>query len=359
MEAKNFRGSIMKYHHHTILILILLLLTLTACRPGIVSSQTPVPVKSTIEISLSPQVTSSNLPVQAATEESAPTVRAPLFSDNEFTEENPLVDPVKIQEILEQLQQYQLDWFSNIGWMHYVLIMADASDFTRTEHFWTYVSDRSLGCREQFVYFEHEGEILPFTLRLEDGKTARIEPLSGDIKTEFYFKNAPVCTLNSMWIVTFREEESDTDYFIHDRVAQFQKFLELDEPGLEKYFWAWVEELDGRQVFVIRYEYDYDYAVYNYTSPSTRAGMLYDPRAGILYVPAKEVLWVYIDLEKGLSVRERGIFYDQNGQELNHSLSGTNNGIQFIYEYYEEMPSSVAQAYEQSIEKLKIFLQEN
>ena len=341
----------MRYKNFPIFILFFGLCLLAACRPVAVSS----PVPATVETSPLPEVAPSDLPTQPTvkvSEKITPTVHATLYIDNAYTGVNPLTDPVKIQQILDQFQQYQLDWFSNIGWMHYTLITADASDFTRIEHFWVHVTDKNLGCEEQFVYFEHDGEILPYTIRLADGVTGSIQPVTeGKFNADFIHESSPVCTLKSDWIVTLSEREDNYGFILHDEAGRFRTFMNQEFPGIEKHVQAWTQEVDGKQTFVIKYEK-------NYTDPAM-AGMVYDARAGIFNLPAWEVQWVFIDSENGLPVQERVELYDQNGQQLNIWRSGTDIGILYFYEFYESLPEPIAQVYEQSAEKLRIFLQEN
>ena len=222
----------MRHTSFLIFTLFLLLYLLAACRPVAVSS----PIPATVETSPLPEVTPSDLPTQPAVEvfkEITPTVHVTLYIDNSYTEVSSLMDPVKIQQILDQFQQYQLDWFSNIGWMHYTLITADASDFTRIEHFWMHVTDKNLGCEEQFVYFEHDGEILPYTIRLADGVTGSIHPVTeGKFNADFIHETSPVCTLKSDWIITFSEREDNYDFILHDEAGRFRTFINQEVPAL-------------------------------------------------------------------------------------------------------------------------------
>ncbi len=323
---------------------LLFSLLLAGCQTAV-----PSPVPTSVESNASPEVTSSSPPTQPAVENSREIT--PTSLGISYTKANPLTDPAEIQQILDQLQEHQLTWFSRPGWLHYTRNTADVSDFTRIEHFWVHVTDRNLGCGEQFSYFEHEGEILPYTIRLADGVTGSIHPvLGGKFNADFIYETSPVCTLKSDWIITFSEREDNYDFIIHDEAGRFRTFINQDVPGIEKHVQAWTEEADGKQTFVIEYEK-------NYTDPSM-AGMVYDARAGTFNLPARELMWISVDPESGLLVRTQGELYDQNGQQLNIWRSGTNIGVFYFYEFYEELPQPVAQVYDQTAQALETFIQE-
>ena len=340
----------MKQSYRRISFLIILSLLLTGCTQKVSNS----PVLPTEKNNPTPDTTPTAIPTEPIVEMSEETetpVSDTFIIEQSYTEIEPLKDAETIQQILDQLQQYQLDFFSNVGWLHYTLINSDVSDFTRNEHFWVYIVDSNLGCSEQFVYFEYDGEILPYTIRLQNGSTTRIDPISGTLNPEFVFETAPICTLKSNWIITFRSEEDDTEFILQDESSRFQTFLDQNEPGLEKHYKAWIEDIEGKKVFVLEYEY-------NYIDSST-TGMIYDPLTGALNLPAQNLQWVYINIENGLPIQKKGVFYDQNGQIMNIWRSGTNNGIQYNYEFHETMPAPVLQAYEQSVNALKEYLQIN
>ncbi|HBO34044.1 MAG TPA: hypothetical protein DD636_04805 [Anaerolineaceae bacterium] len=328
-----------------IIFALLLLLVLAACSPVVVPS--PVLATNKVEAELLPEPTLSEQPTQPAAGDSIGITPAGL--DNSFTEANPLTDVTQIEQILNQLQEQQLAWFSHEGWLHYTIDTADASDFTRIQHYWIHVTDKNLGCAEQFVYFESEGEILPYTIRLENGSAARISPLDGNLSTEFVYETTPLCTLKSNWIITFNDNGDDFDFILHDEVARFQDFINQDLPGVEKHVRVWKEDLDGKQTLVLELEK-------MYTDPSI-AGSIYDARTGIYNLPAQSLQWIFIDPENGLPIRERGEFYDQNGQQLNTWRSGTNIGVLFFYEFYDELPQPVAQVYDQTAQALETFIQ--
>jgi hypothetical protein len=329
-----------------VIFVLLFLLVLAACSPVVVPS--PDLATNNVKAEPFPEPTLSEQPTQPVIED--PIGLTPANLDNSFTETNPLRDISQIEQILKQLQEQQLAWFSHEGWLHYTIDTADANDFTRIQHFWIHVTDKNLGCAEQFVYFESEGEFLPYTIRLKNGSAARIGPLDGNLITEFVYKTTPLCTLKSNWIITFSDNGDDTDFILHDEVTRFQDFINHDLPGVEKHVRAWKEDLDGKQTLVLELEK-------LYTDPSI-AESIYDPRTEIYNLPARSLQWIFIDYENGLPIRDRVEFYDQTGLQLNTWRSGTNIGVLFDYEFYDEIPQPIAQVYNQVADKLGTILQE-
>ena len=325
---------------------LLLLLVLVACNPVVVPSH--VLSTNKVETEPLPEPTLSEQPTQPTAGNSIGI--NPVNLDHLFTEANPLTDVIQIKQILNQLQELQLAWFSHEGWLHYIIDTADASDFTRIQHFWIHITDKNLGCAEQFVYFESDGKILPYTIRLENGSAARISPLDGYLNTEFVYGTTPLCTLKSNWIFTFSDNGDDFDFILHDEAARFQDFISQDLSGVEKLVRVWKEDLDGKQTLVLELEKIY-------TDPSIPSS-IYDAQTGTYNLPARTLQWVFIDPENGLLIRERGEFYDQNGQRLNTWRSGTNIGILFFYEFSDELPKPIAQIYNQYAEKLTTILRE-
>lgn len=333
-----------------LLYLFLLLVLLASCRPGAVPSKEALAEVTPIQTPTPVQTAAIALPVEIAEE------TKPDDLDIPYTENNPLTDLAEILRILDILQGRELTWFSRSGWLHFTTEYADASDYTRIENLWVHVIDENQGCLEQFVYFEYEGNILPYTIRPEGNiagvvsiNPEELEP-EGEIYVERIFENGPACTLKSSWIRTFQESEDDEDFIIHDEAAQFRSWLNQDTPGIEDRFRAWVEEMDGKSTLVVEREKTY--------ANSSLAGVIYDPRTGLHNLHVRDLQWIYIDLETGLQVRAREAYYDEYGEQLNTWRSGTNIGILFHYEFYEELPEPVAQAYDQAAQALSVFLQE-
>ena len=346
----------MKYRRFPILVIIVSFLLLVGCRPGLVSTPESIPPRAAptevapIQTPALAKTAALALPEGIAEEMRPDDLVIP------YTENNPLTDPEEILRILDILQGRELAWFSRPGWLLFTTNTADASDYTRIENLWVHVIDENLACREQFVYFESERIILPYTIRPEQGIAGRgginpndLEHERTVIVTQTYGAG-PACTLKSNWIKTFQVGDDDNNFIIHDEAAHFRTFVNRNTPGIEGMFRAWVEEIDGEPTLVVELETIYE--------NSSLAGGILDPLTGSLNSYAREMQWVYIDLETGLQARTREAYYDENGEQLNIWRSGTNFGVLFHYKFYEELPEPVALAYDQAAQALSVFLQE-
>lgn len=345
----------MKYRRFPILVIFVSFLLLAGCRPGLVSTPESIPSRAApaevtpIQTPTPAQTAALALPIGTAEETRPDDLNIP------YTENNPLTDPEEILRILDILQGRELAWFSRPGWLQFTTNTADASDYTRIEHLWVHVTDDNLACREQFVYFESEGIILPYTIRPEQGIAGRggIHPKDLEhertLIVEQTYGAGPACTLKSNWIKTFQVGDDDNNFIIHDEAAHFRTFVNRNAPGIEGRFRAWVEEVEGEPILVVELERIFE--------NSSLAGGILDPLTGTLNSYVRELHWDYIDLETGLQRRTRGEYIDENGRSLNTWRSGTNIGVLFHYKFYEVLPEPVALAYDQSVQALRVILQ--
>lgn len=140
--------------------------SLTSATPADVELQTATPVQT---------ATFTDLHLETAPGDATPD---PLL-DLPYTEENPLTDPEEILRILDELQSRELTWFSREGWVQFTRVWAGARDYSGTQHIWTHITTPERDCLEQFLYFEHEGELLPYGIRRPDGVVGYIRPVLG------------------------------------------------------------------------------------------------------------------------------------------------------------------------------------
>lgn len=339
----------MKWIVCIILVLIPVLLFLAGCQP----EGDPVP-EPDLSTAAPAEVTPAREPTPAQKATPVPPVetveeRQPDRLDIPYTEENPLTDEEEIQAILDILQERELIWFSRPGWFQFTRHYPQGHDYTKIMHIWTHAINEKRECREQFVYYEYKGETLPFTIRLEDGPSGFIIPVSEGRfqRADMVRETSPACTLKSNWIMTFHKEGDDYDFIIHDEASEFRSYLNRDIPGNEDQYRAWVMEIDGKKILVLIYDITIG-------DPALR-GTILDPTTGYQTFYTRNVRYTYIDLETGLQVRFMEEFYQENGQRLN---TDGDIGTLYRYEYHEALPKPVAQAYDQTEQALRAFLQE-
>lgn len=331
----------MKRILYRVLAVLFLSITLAACQNKIQHEPTVLPTVKVIPITT--QTTTPGSPIE--------TVEGlqPDKLEISYTEDDPLSNTEEILKILDQLEEREFAWFSQTGWLHFSIDSADASDFTRVQHFLIHVTDQNLGCAEQFVYYEYEGKLLPYTIRLKNGSTVGINPSDGSLYTDFVHLSSPKCSLKSNWIVSFSDDGDDFDFFLHNESAQFSDFVNSNLQGVEKKVLAWKEDLDGKPTLVLVFEKNFSY-------PST-PGSIYDARTGVFNYYVREKRWFYIEIERGLLIQKRNEYFDKDGQLLNSWRSGTNYGIFYSYEYFENFPQSVAHIYDKAFQDFNILLQ--
>lgn len=328
------------------LFTILMMVLLSACSGG----STPQPSASpTTEIATLQAALPTHAPTSTASQLStAPgDVTPDPLLDLPYTEEEPLTDPEEILQILDELQRRELAWFSRPGWLQFTET-SPQTDHTKIRHLWTHVINDALDCQEQFIYFEHEDEILPYTIRLENGVTGTNHPvLGGKLSQDFFYETSPACTLTSSWILTYSEGYAD-DFIIHDEAAEFRSFLRRSIPGNEDQFFAWVRKIESRPTLVLVF----DVKIGN---PALRGSVL-DQTTGSLASVARNIVYKYIDLETGLAARFTEEFYNEDGRLLSESHFDEKGGYWYFYHWYETLPASIAQVYYEMEYELKEYM---
>jgi hypothetical protein len=266
-----------------------------------------------------------------------------------FSEEDPLTDNEEILRILDELQRRELDWFSRPGWYYLSIYYPVIRDYTRTWFILTHVINEDLECLEQLYYFEYAGEILPYTIRTKDGITGAIHPpLDGKFNDDFFYESSPACSLTSDWILDFEESFGD-DFVIHDEAAGFRLILESDDSRIVYHASAWIESFENKPTFVLVIDGEIQ-------DPSSR-GYYVNPDTGIYSLIARNLKFKYIDMETGLLVREAEEFYDSDGQLITASHQTEEWGSWYTYEFFETLPASLAEAYEETDEALRKYLE--
>jgi hypothetical protein len=328
-------------------ILILLLLLLTGCQSSALMN--PTEATNAVELSTSAPITTlmatDILPVQSSEVTQSNSLEIAYLKDN------PLTNTEEILAILDLLQARENTWFSHPGWLLFTSHDLDGSDQMSLQNIWSHTIDDHMNCREQFVYFIYETKILPYTIRLADNVTGTINPLlEGNFNPNFFYESGPECTLKSNWILTFQSNEDDYDFIIHDEALKLRILLNETASGVNIKVQAWKEEREGKQVLVMTNEI-------NYIVPSQGLNII-DPQTWISHFCVKELQYFEIDLVTGLLSYQRGEYYDENGKIINTRLSGTNNGVQYSYAFYNELPDSISKVYGETKQVFSVFLSE-
>lgn len=260
-----------------------------------------------------------------------------------YTRGNPLTDVEEIQEILDRLQEQELTWFSRPGWYQFTSHRPSGRDYTRTQSTLVHVINENRECLEQFVYFEHEEKVIPFTIRLDDGALGSIIPaLEGRFREDLVHETSPACDLGNGVGVEIGTEEDD--FILHDEASQFRKASNHQVPGIEQDYRTWVEGIDGRQTLILVYDITIG-------DPALR-GTILDPTTRVPYPVARNLRFYYINLDTGLQVRFDEEFYLENDQLIN----GDGVGLLYSYEYSETMPEELRRPFENAARQLKAML---
>ena len=342
----------MKHNYQSLIFLLVFGMTLSACNmhssgqsntwneeansdpTKIVAFTDPTP-------SAPPTFSATPMPIVEGQEETTPDIL-----NIPFTEVNPLTSKNEIQEILDYLQKIEIAWFSRPGWYSFTRYLPSGHDYTRTQYALTHVINENRDCREQFSYYEKDGVILPYSIRLEDGAFGL---LSHTIDGEFQVVNAlptgeaPLCDLGNGFSLALGT--TDGDFFLHDEAAQFRKSSNAIVEGIKTNFRAWVEEVDSKQTLVLVYDITIE-------DPVLRGGVL-DPNTGLLSPAERDLRYYYIDLETGLQVQFNEEFY----LETDTLVGNDNIDMLFSYEYFETMPVLIEDSYKDVAEALQAILE--
>lgn len=271
-------------HFSSLVLGMLFLLVQSGCAdPSEVTSSAPVsqPVGTTASDSTE---TPAQAPMPAASQYAATPGEATPDSllDLPYTEDNPLTDPEEILQILDELQERELAWFSRPGWYRFTTDWPLGRDYTRTRYVLTSVISENRDCLEQFAYFEQNGIILPYTIHLDDGSFGSItHAVDGTFQVNNMLlpEEASSCDLgngNSIGVGT-----EDGNFILHDEASQFRKASNSVMEGIQTDFRAWVKEVDGKQTLVLVYDITIE-------DPALRGGVM-DPTTGI-FSPAMRTL---------------------------------------------------------------------
>jgi hypothetical protein len=322
-----------------------LMIFLSACG----GNPTPQP-----SVSATPEAAASQtaLPIQALTPKASQPATMhddatpdPLL-DLPYTEDDPLTDPEEILQILDELQRRELAWFSRPGWVQFTSVWAGARDYSGTQHIWTHITTPDRDCSEQFYYFEHGGEFLPYGIRRSDGVVGYIRPiLEGQFQYDTVYETSPSCDLGdgaSLWIGT-----GAGGFVFHDEASQARAEIQRDIPASQ--LQVWLVDGNGSTQLVLMQE--------SVFSDSTQRGTVADPETGIMVPVARNLKFKYIELETGLLLRDVEEFYDDDDQLITGSHEDDEKGLWYAYQFYEMLPEVVSQVYEEAAEALNAYIE--
>lgn len=267
--------------------------------------------------------------------------------DVQATQDNPLTDPAEILRILESLQQREEAWFSRPGW--YQVTVDSGTDEFGNDVYLTHVINDQRECRERLYYFNKQGQIWPYIIRLEDGTTASYNPVfEGKFRQDMVqpASLAVRCDLGngeSIWVGT-----EEADFILHDEALHFSH-LDSSNPYPElvtQIDRGWVEQISSGDAFV--WERDFQYSQ---PSPAV-SGVIVDPATGAEQTINRKLERVYVDLLTGLQMKTEADFYLVNGNTIDGSHASLSQ-----YEYWETLPEHLAEVYESMAADLRQILE--
>ncbi|MDY6846869.1 MAG: hypothetical protein SVP52_07005 [Chloroflexota bacterium] len=324
---------------------------LSACnsQPGNPSStQTAILTLGLTRVETYPEPTPSVPTILSATSTSSSdeiNATEPAVLEIPYTEAHPLTDADEIQEILDRLQEREVSWFSRPGWYRFTTDYPLGGDYTKMRYALTHVINENRDCREQFSYYEKDGVILPYSIRLDDGSFGLLHHTTDG---EFQVVNAlpsgeaSPCDLGNGYSLALGT--TDGNFFLHDEAAQFRKSSNAIVEGIQTNFRVWVEEYDTKQTLVLVYDVTIEY-------PSLRGSVL-DPTTGIFSTIVRSIRFHYIELETGLQVRFDEAFYLESGK----LVDADGVGLLYSYEYLETIPELIKESYEDVAVELRALL---
>ena len=286
----------------------------------------------------------ATLAPQIATPQTTSELPPPL--EIQSSRDNPILDTGEIVSILESLQLREEAWFSRPGW--YQVTYGDGTGEFGHDVFLTHVINEKRECRERLFYFNKQGQVWPYIIRLEDGALGSYNPVwEGKFRRDTVqpASMAVPCDLGngeSIWVGT-----EEADFLLHDEALHFSQ---PDNPNLDlemitQIDRGWIEKISGGDVFVWEREIEYVQP-----SPSV-SGIIVDPQTGAQQTIARRVERVFVDLVTGLQMKTEEDFYLVNGSVIDGS-----HDIITQYEYWETLPIELAEVYNKMAADLRLVL---
>ena len=247
-----------------------------------------------------------------------------------YTQADPLKDGQAILKLVDALYQKHLSWMSQPGWKLYGPRDAQAQKWDLDRFVLTHELDSDKGC-EQMTYYHNGEQILPQEIWLLDGSWGLIGTVEDGTFNEGKLQGEPCKLENSL---TGQMILNERDYF-NDLISG---------KTMGEYA-AWVEVIDGQRFLVI-------YQDIRYQAPKP---VTMDPDTRKLETEDRGLNWLYYDLETGGFVDEKYQVYLENGKVFGEPpVEGQKPRL--TYQYFENLPSAIAQVFEKTVLDLKDYL---
>ena len=264
----------------------------------------------------------------------AQTIRATqdlqLLDKFAYTQAEPLKDGQAILHIMDALYYQQISWLSKTGWKLFRPRDGMNGKWALNRYILTHSQDSGNSC-EQMTYYRKGEQIMPQEIRLADGKWGLIGWVEKGEYTEGNVQGEP-CRLET--IQTAQEIQNERD-----------SFRDLLSGRLNGSYSAWVEEIEAQRYLVL-----YQDIQYKFPKPSTM-----DPDTRKLETEDRSIEWSYFSLEKGALLGSNYEIFLENGKTLG-APPVEGEKITLVYEFFEQLPADLAQAFEKAVANLNTYL---
>ena len=260
--------------------------------------------------------------------------------DIAYTLDNPVTDNQEIITILESFVPRFLSQFSRPGWYYFSRDNRDC--------YWVHISDiENVNSFDQFLYSRKHDTyapdfIWPFSIVLSDGSwgISRLSPRFDDYQFTQGGKQSEV-----PFLLENLSYFASGPFFGQTSLVYFMGLLNSpnsieNNVEISRTFSAWVEEEDGKEVFVL---------LVHETYPGMKP-QLESSRQVIDHSNQ----YTYFDMENGGRIYEKYVDFLEGGEVVESELQFN----QHLVQYYEVLPEDIQTVYDEAAQKLKGYLEE-
>lgn len=228
----------------------------------------------------------------AATATPPPADVQAALQDLAYTQEAPLTDGQKILAVLGALRQRQVESMANPGWYQYG---------PRTP------AEGEISNRYNLLHVLEDGqcELFNYYLQLPDQRIASNEIILADGATGQGDIREAVIDIAEAGMAPCSPALVDSLMLLDSEILYFKDLITA-QVNAEAAYQAWVETIEGREVFVLYYDLHYLDPKPNTMDPDTRAFELED----------RGQEWKYFDLQSGISLGSYYVIMLENGKVL-------------------------------------------
>jgi hypothetical protein len=317
--------------------LFLIMIVLTNCQP---TDQEFISTQS-VSGTVVPLPTATPVPTQVSlVTPDVKSLQEVKVVDIAYTQDNPVTDNQEIISILDDFLSRYLSQFSKSGWYYF--------PNNNQNRYWMHIPEKTddnhfdmfLSTTEYHTYAP--GFIWPFSIVLQDGSWgfSRLSPRLDDYQFNQGGKQPEVPLLLD-----------NLDYYAGGSSfgnTSLTDFLDMlinpnrieNNVEISRTFSGWVEEEDGKEVFVLLIHETY----------SGMKPQLESSRQVVDHIDQ----YTYFDLQNGGRIYEKYVDFLEGGEVVEDDLQFN----QHLVQYYEVLPEEIQTVYDEAAQKLRDYLEE-